>query len=334
MNISKHQESGNLLLNKRKRLPLIPKHILKAQKVHEPADHRFMSAARLLQSLWREERNLPIGSYRNLKGQKKRLGSRLGLDSGKKGMNFLTPEIAELVYKEYVYQEIGAFIDEERLWTNLLSSQPLCFNLFGMLKLDDGKANRFFRYLFPDYVESVEGIYFEHSPARGNPDYTDDFTAFDVLVECTTPKGKSGHIAIEVKYSESMTEPLAQLRPRYDELSRQSGLYRDADAKALRENPLQQLWREHMLSRVMVQNERYETGLFILLYPMQNHLCERAAQRYQKHLISDDPAESGFKTVILEDCIAAYQNMGELDMAHALYGRYLDFERVEDVIFS
>ncbi|WAV88894.1 hypothetical protein NB647_08435 [Oxalobacter aliiformigenes] len=115
---------------KEKRLPLISKHILKAHKVNEPSDHRFISVARLLQSLWREERNLPIGSYRNPKGQKRRLGSRLSMDSGKKGMNFLTPEIAKLVYREYVYQEIGALIDEERLWTNLLSSQPLCFNLF------------------------------------------------------------------------------------------------------------------------------------------------------------------------------------------------------------
>ena len=319
---------------KEKRLPLIPKHILKAHKVNEPSDHRFISVARLLQSLWREERNLPIGSYRNPKGQKRRLGSRLSMDSGKRGMNFLTPEIAKLVYREYVYQEIGALIDEERLWTNLLSSQPLCFNLFGGLKLDEEKANRFFKSLFPDYVQSVEGIYFEHSPARGNPDYTHDYTAFDVFIECITPNGESGHIAIEVKYAESMTEPLAQLRPRYDELSRQSGLYKDADAKELRQHPVQQLWREHMLSRALVQNGRYDSGRFIVIYPMQNYLCDRAVKSYQKYLISNEPSESGFKTLTLEDCIADYREVGDLDMVYALYGRYLDFERVEDVIFS
>lgn len=72
------------------------------------------------------------------------------MDSGKRGMNFLMHEIAKLVYREYVYQEIGALIDEEGLWTNLLSSQPLCFNLFGELKLDEERANRFFKSLFPD----------------------------------------------------------------------------------------------------------------------------------------------------------------------------------------
>ena len=42
-------------------LPLIPANVLKKHHVHEPLDPRFRSAARLLQSLWREDRDLPIG---------------------------------------------------------------------------------------------------------------------------------------------------------------------------------------------------------------------------------------------------------------------------------
>ncbi|WP_347989981.1 hypothetical protein [Methylomonas sp. AM2-LC] len=117
--------------------------------------------------------------------------------------------------------------------------------MFGGLKLNYDKANQFFRHLFPDYLESVEGVYFEHSPGRGNPAFTDDNTAFDVFVTCNTVDGEKGFIAIEVKYSESMAEPLATLRPRYDELSQFVGVYNDPDHAALRTNPLQQLWREH-----------------------------------------------------------------------------------------
>ncbi len=319
---------------KNRKLPCVPKHILKAHKVNEPGDHRFMAAARLLQALWREERNLPIGNCPDARGGMKEIGSRISEDCGLKGRNFLTQEIAGLAYREYVYQETGALIDEDRLWMNLLSSQPLCFNLFGELKLDDEKANRFFRYLFPDYVASVEGIYFEHSPARGDPDYTGDYTAFDVLVECVTTEGKSGHIAIEVKYTESMAEAAARSRARYDELSRLVGLYRDADAAALRASPIQQLWREHMLSRVMVCNGRYDTGRFVVIYPAQNDLCERAVARYRAHLASDDPAVSGFGVLTLEACVEAYRMIGEPDMADALYSRYLDFGRVEQVVFG
>jgi hypothetical protein len=46
-------------------LPLIPADVLKKPRVHEPLDPRFRTAARLLQALWREDRDLPIGSYLN-----------------------------------------------------------------------------------------------------------------------------------------------------------------------------------------------------------------------------------------------------------------------------
>lgn len=59
------------------RLPLVPSHILKAHKVHEANDSRFMCAARLLQALWREEKGLPIGTHRDIKGKSRKLGSRI-----------------------------------------------------------------------------------------------------------------------------------------------------------------------------------------------------------------------------------------------------------------
>jgi hypothetical protein len=58
-------------------LPLIPANVLKKHCVHEPLDPRFRSAARLLQALWREERGLPIGSYVNEDGKRRKLGSRI-----------------------------------------------------------------------------------------------------------------------------------------------------------------------------------------------------------------------------------------------------------------
>ncbi len=316
------------------RLPLVPSDILTAHKVNEPSDSRFMAAARLLQSLWREGKGLPIGVHRNPKRKTRKLGSRLEAGSAKQGHNFLSSDIAKLAYRESVYREIGAMIDEERLWTNLLSSQPLCFNLFGGMKLDAKKANRFFKHLFPDYVASVDGIYFEHSPGRGNPAFTDDYTAFDVLVTCTTVDGKSGFIAVEVKYTETMTEPPATVRPRYDELSSQIGVYKVHDAPSLRGNPLQQLWREHMLSHAMIDNGLYSAGRFIVIYPGQNHQCAAAVKAYQAHLISNDPDVSGFQVVTLDACVEAFRSIGDHETADALHGRYLDFGRVEQAIFG
>jgi len=316
------------------RLPLVPVDILKAHAVNEPTDGRFKAVARLLQALWRKEKGLPIGTHRPRNGKRRKLGSRLDTESGKRGNNFLSPDIAKLAYRESVYREIGAMIEQERLWTNLLSSQPLCFNLFGGMKLDMDKANQFFRHMFPDYVESVEGIYFEHSPGRGNPDFTNDYTAFDVFVVCTTVDGDSGFIAIEVKYSETMTEPLATMRPRYDELSNRVGVYNAPESSSLRESPLQQLWREHMLSRSIIENGLYSTGRFIVIYPELNYLCASAVNAFKKHLTSDDPKVSGFQAVTLDECINAIKAIGDEKTSEALHARYLDFHRIEQVIFS
>lgn len=77
-------------------LPLIPAGVLKKHRVHEPLDTRFRSAARLLQAVRRENRDLPIGSYLGDDGKRRKLGSRIAEAAGKAGGNFLTPEIAHI----------------------------------------------------------------------------------------------------------------------------------------------------------------------------------------------------------------------------------------------
>ena len=66
--------------------------------------------------------------------------------------------------------------------------------------------------------------------------------------------GRNGFVAFEIKYSESMREPMPELKPRSAELSDASGLFTDPAAVALRTNPLQQLWREHLLAQSMTRD--------------------------------------------------------------------------------
>ena len=272
--------------------------------------------------------------HRNPNGKRRKLGSRIDPQSGRQGSNFLSLDIAKLALREMVYRENGAMIDADRLWNNLLSSQPLCFNVFGNLKLDLTKASSFFRELLPDFVASVEDIYFEHSPGRGDATYTEDHTAFDVFVCCTTTDGFSGFVAIEVKYSETMAEPLATVRARHDELSTAVGVYRTPDATGLRNAPLQQLWREHLLSRSMIESGLYAKGRFLVIYPEQNNQCASAVHAYQNQLVSEDPEESGFQAVTLDQCVEVFHAIGEHETGDAIHERYLDFGKVERAIFG
>ncbi|MCU4181785.1 hypothetical protein BoBH3_19590 [Bosea sp. BH3] len=218
-------------------VPLLPEELLRRHHIFEPLDHRFRSAARLLQSIWRQDRELPIGSYK-VGTKRKKLGSRISPAAARAGANFMLPAIAWLVRRELAYREPAAMIDEVRLYGNLLSSMPLAFNVFGLLKLDLSFASRVLGELFPDLTGAkVHAVLFEHSPGRGDPTLTGDHSAFDVFLRYETPAGRKGFVAIETKYSESCQEPVATIRPRYDDLADVSGLFVDPRKPALKVTP-------------------------------------------------------------------------------------------------
>ncbi len=146
-------------------LPIVPAKVLKAHRVHEAFDNRFRSCARLLQALWRERHDLPIGTFTNNQGTKRRIGSLIAEGPAEEGRNFLNPEIAEIARLETAYQEPGAMIDRTRLYGNLLSSMPLCFNLFAPLRRDLELAAKLLRAMVPGInVKAVHHVWFEHSP--------------------------------------------------------------------------------------------------------------------------------------------------------------------------
>lgn len=313
------------------RLPLIPAATLRQYKVHEPLDTRFRAAARLLQALWRDRREIPMGFYVNGKGRKKPLGSRLSAFASAAGANFLDPAIRRLAVREVAYREPGALIDEARLWSNMLSSMPLTFNLFGALKLDRDLAQSVCRALWPELAHEVCHIQFEHSPARGDLNFTADATAFDVFISCRDPRGAKTFIAVEVKYSEAMQEPAARSRPRYEEFAAACGLFEDAAAPALRANPLQQLWREHMLAQGLLTNRLYDRGVFVCLAPRLNVGVQRACAMYGTHLAARDDV-CAFESLDLEQLVAAIRGAGATEFADALDERYFDFTPVHQLI--
>jgi hypothetical protein len=313
-------------------LPLIPEPILRRHRVFEPSDTRFRACARLLQALWREQHQLPIGTHSSPDGSRRKLGSRLSPAAGRSGANFLSPAVAALTRREVAYREVGALMREDRLWTNLLSSEPLTFNLFGPLRLDLALASRVLRLLCPDLRDrraSVRAVWFEHAPGRGASRYTGDHTAFDVLLGYDTPQGRTGFVAVEVKYAEACQEPAPELKPRYGEIAPASGLFVEPLAPALRRSPVQQFFRQHCLAHTMVQHGLYDEGRLVVIAPALNHLVQTAVSTYRAHLAEPRPEQVGFVGPTLEAVITAIGRAGAPDYARAFYFRYLDWWAVD-----
>lgn len=313
-------------------IPLVPEPILSQHRCLEPDDTRFTAAARLLQSLWRQDQNLPIGRHRSPSGETREIGSRLSMAAGRAGANFLDPSIASLVRRELIYREIGACIDADRLFRNMLSSMPLVFNLFGLLKRDPELATWVMRLVLPSFTGTVTQVLFEHSPGRGNPAFSADYTAFDAFVRYHTEDGKRGFIAIEQKYTETLQETTQPTRPHLDQLSEQSGLYKDPHAKSLRNNPCQQLWREHLLAASMIQRGIYDEGTFVVIAPRLNWYAQNGIAAYARHLKKAEPGQPAFTGIFLERFIEAIGTAGEPDYAQRLHQRYADFARIDQMI--
>lgn len=305
-------------------LPLVPEAVLKRHHCHQPLDTRFRSAARLLQALWRKDRGLPIGSYTSEYRKRHKLGSRISDNAGRAGGNFLSAEIAHAVHRELAYREVGAMIDESRLATNLLSSMPLAFNLFVPLKLELVRATSALHELIPGFAGTVTHVLFEHSPGRGSPQFLADYSAFDVFLRYRTPEGRTGFVAIEIKYSESMREPVPQMRERYDAVAERSELFHDPFEPALRSNPLQQIWREHLLAQSMLDAKLFDEGCFVIIAPQHNYHVHQATSAYRSHLEPPEAHKVRFLEITLEKLIEVLR-LYDPEHAAALHRRYCDW---------
>lgn len=314
-------------------LPIVPTAALRRHRVHEPFDTRFRSCARLLQSLWRASRNLPIGTYFRADGLSSRLGSMISERAGEAGRNFMLPEIARLARREVAYREPGALIEERRLWCNLLSSMPLTFNLLGPLRLDPKLAAKVLRELFPDLAgATVAGVLFEHSPGRGSARLTGDHTAFDAMIIYVRPDGSRGFVAIEIKYSETLSEPQRPLSAHYAELAPAAGLHKEHGNEHLTRGPLQQFYRQHLLAQAALMHGDYSEGRFLIIAPDLNTPVQRGIARYADTIAPPSDGHVSFSAVTLEAVIDLLRRCGERAYAKKLHDRYCDWSKLDEVI--
>src|ERR1700724_1948193 len=127
------------------------------------------------------------------------------------------------------------------------------------------RASGYLIELLPAFTGSARQLLFEHSPGRGNLKFTGDHTAFDALIRYSDCHGRHGFVAFEIKYSESMREPMPELKPRHAELSDASGLFTEPAVAALRTNPLAQFWRETLLAQSMIDHGLYDEGYLVVI---------------------------------------------------------------------
>lgn len=283
----------------------------------------FQRRARLLQAIWRTEHGYPIGELRG-----KPRGALLEMPWAKQTLaNFLNDDIRRVVREtlDGGGRQAGSLIQPARMYSNLLSSQPMAFNLFVPLQLDLNLASAVFSKMLPHRCRRVTRIEFEFSPGRGDPRYTCDGSAFDVCVWFNTPEGKPAFVGIEVKYHENLNDEADEHRARYDEIAHEMGCFHIGVVDRLRCKPLQQIWRDHLLAGSYRLMDGYTDGLFVFLSPSGNTTCNDALAGYQVCLSDLDT----FQRWTLEHFVEAVRACTGSPWINIFSDRYLNFERVD-----
>ena len=286
----------------------------------------FQRSARILQSMWRDKKGYEIGEFKIRNGSRL-LGSRLPMPWAKDTLsNYLTQNIKDVVKAEVLdrIKSKGKLYAKPRIFNDLLSSQPLCFNLFGELKKDLSLATRVIESLVPGMVEEVIDIDFEWSPGQSDPKLTGDRSAFDVYVSFTSKTGGKGFIGIEVKYHENLIGKAATTTDRHHEISRQMNCFDYGSLKDLEKQPLQQIWRDHMLAGIHKTVNEFEEGFFVFLYPEGNTHCSEAVERYEEYLTNHET----FATWTLESVANAIKSETNDQWIDLFIERYLNFDKI------
>ena len=284
----------------------------------------FRRIARVLQSKWRQEMGYDPDPNGRPRAADPILGSSLELGFAEESLaNYLTKNIREVVSK-VLKESTDQLFARPRIFNNLLSSQPLCFNLFAELRFDLGLAKALLNSLLPGTVGKVMQIEFEYSPGRGDASFTGDGSAFDVFIEYQTPICELAFLGIEVKYHENMKDKASTHKKRYDQIANSMQCF-SSNRSALKTSPLQQIWRDHLLAGSMLgESSKYRGGRFIILAPAGNEHCRGAINSYREQLTSCDT----FDFWTLEELVSILKIHSAAEWIRLFEDRYLNFEKV------
>lgn len=249
----------------------------------------FIATMRRHQSWWRAQRlGVSCGVGPSAKGTK--LGNYLMPEDGAAGRNFLTDEIHEVASAR-----IGDGVEEYRCRHNLLSSQPMCFNLFGPLvpKTNADLAAQLMNALLPGEVTRVREVRIEHRP-EPIADYLGDHTAFDAFIDYERHDGRPAFLGIETK----LTEPFSQNNPpertaHYRQLTAWfDGVWRADRYSELAHPSWYQLWRNHLLVEAVRRHpdSDYASGRVMVVGHPSDANLNKAVDGYAELLV--DPPSS------------------------------------------
>lgn len=223
-------------------------------------------------------------------------------------------------------------IDEKRLYNNLLSSQPLCFNFFGELKNDKVLAAKILRLFIPS-ITSVEEVYFEYVPSGAG---ISDNSAFDVAFELLI-EGSRTLFAMECKYTDTFSETVYtkinknKYLPIFEDSNRFKNKYEDYST-----SEYDQLFRNELIASKIIEGTTFKRVITGLFYHRDDRETARIGDNFSSML---NDSSSIFKMITYQHFIEQALTLTDKDEVYwehkewlmTLWARYCALGLSEEV---
>ena len=311
-------------------------------------DSKFVAKCRKLQSIYRYEIGEEIRPYTDRYGNVHYYGNYISAGEMPKEncwKNFLTEDAFNYAKYRVDNRQKYETIEKDRLFNNLLSSQPMAFNLFCPLRQMREKspeiATKVIKAALPNYpIHKVTEVALEFIPAN-HEKLTGDKSAMDAIIRFEDEHGKKGFIAIETKYSENLGTNVA-----YDRDDNGKNIPRAKSIEAVKElkcfnadeeqsiikgdTPLTQIYRNFLLSEMYGHKE----GLLsysIILAPQKHPTTKKELESLTNVLRNE--YKDKIKQVYLEDFVNAIINNSPTEyrvVFERFYDRYLNFDKLKE----
>lgn len=190
------------------------------------------------------------------------------------GSNFIS-SIAFSYAKERVLDKKtnrSLTIDEYRLFNNMLSSMPMCFNLFSdlrhLLSKNPEAATEIVKHLFRElpWIYKLVDLQVEFIPTPIK-DYTNDKSAFDAMLIVQDQKGKKGLISIETKYTDILGGNVAADSETKNALAEKGDFFSAALKAQLKTNGYRQIHRNFVLTYAYASRSGFEHFANVVISP-------------------------------------------------------------------
>lgn len=255
------------------------------------------------------------------------------------GANFLTRNTFKIVEQTLAdrTEKDGGKIEKTRLFNNLLSSQPLCFNFFAELEFDKELGLKVLQSWWPN-ITKLNKVLFEYSPPLN---YTKDGSAFDIAFDVQFGD-KRGFIGLECKYTDTFSYKPQKSSIYYGDIGNKNhknyteifnsnkSAFKSDYYDFVRRKKYNQLFRNQLMAEAMLYNNDFDiikTGLFCF---EQDNDAISSGKEFQSMLTLENDT---FTLITYADFIQKIQKLKlswkQREWTMLLWARYCGFQLSE-----